>query len=66
MEPFWVVRNEEAGPPRYKHNNPIDAKREADRLARANPGQRFTVLRSEGHAEQNDVAWTEHDEIPFF
>lgn len=67
MDTFWLVWNEAHGAPRVKHNTSDSAKREAERLARLNPGQRFHVLESVATCERNDVTWTEHcgTPIPF-
>ncbi len=67
--PFFLVWCEDGGEPRHKHDTHDAAKREADRLARANPGSRFFVLtplesvvRSDLHREQFD-AYVE--DVPF-
>ena len=41
---FWIVWCEGGGNPTVKHADYDRAKREAQRLARANPGRRFVVL----------------------
>jgi hypothetical protein len=41
---FWLVWNESGYPPRYRHDTEDGAVREAERLARTNPGQSFYVL----------------------
>lgn len=41
---FWLVWNESGYPPRYRHDTEESAVREAERLARVNPGQNFYVL----------------------
>lgn len=41
---FWCVWNEGGGSPTYKHAEYSTASKEAQRLARANPGKRFVVL----------------------
>lgn len=71
---FWFVWNEQRGLPTHKHWTPGEAKQEAERLARANPGQHFHVLQLIGTCAHNTVSWqfpdvrNEHDmedAIPF-
>lgn len=63
---FWFVWNEARGLPRHKHWTPQEARQEAERLARENPGQHFHVLGLLGTCAHNAVTWTEpDDEIPF-
>lgn len=65
-ECFWLVWNKDGGVPTRKHPSEASARNEAVRLAIANPGKRFVVLRSIGEAFQPPaVMWTKHDEIPF-
>lgn len=42
--PFWLVWCEDGGTPQRKHPNRASADREAERLARLNPGKSFCVL----------------------
>jgi hypothetical protein len=42
--PFWIVWNENGGPPRVKHATQQQAEAEAQRLAEAHPGDSFCVL----------------------
>ncbi|KQS81726.1 hypothetical protein ASG32_02965 [Methylobacterium sp. Leaf361] len=42
LEPYWLVHG--AGPTHYRHETKLSAIREAERLARENPGQAFVVL----------------------
>lgn len=62
---FFVVWNPAHGLPRYQHGTLAQAKAEAERLARLNPGSEFIVMQSLGSARVNDIAWTQHDDIPF-
>lgn len=66
---FWLVWNERCGPPTFKHYTLDAAKREAERLALNNPGERFHVLESLGTVRTHrPVEWTEHDDrlqVPF-
>lgn len=49
-----------------RHSTRELARNEAKRLGGLNPGVKFFVLRSEGHAVKMDpVAWEDHDVIPF-
>ena len=72
----YIVVNWDSGPSRhpYKHMTLRDAKEEAKRLARINPGVEFHVMVSLGHAIKKDVHWSNSkvgdnlewpDEIPF-
>lgn len=45
-QPFWVVWNPAGRTPTFKHYDQAEAVREAERLATANPGQKFIVLES--------------------
>ena len=64
---FWLVWNENGHAPTFKHQHPDSAKKEAERLARNNIGQRFHVLSLMGTVEVNPVQWTHFDEfdLPF-
>lgn len=53
---FWMVKGR--GPTTYQHDTLDSAKREAERLARMNPGETFTVLQAVGAVVKQDVQWT--------
>lgn len=56
VEPlFWCVWAENGGSPTVKHAEYASAKREAKRLARNNPGQRFVVLAAAAGFVKDDV-----------
>lgn len=42
--PFFVVWREGGNVPRFRHNDITSAENEAERLAKANPGEPFFVL----------------------
>lgn len=44
MRQFWMVWSPTGNPPRVKHDSEGRATVEAERLARANPGDTFIVL----------------------
>lgn len=44
--PFWLVWNPNGKNPSYRHAFEANAIREAERLARENPGETFVVLAS--------------------
>lgn len=44
---FWMVWNPDGRPPSVRHLSRISAVREAERLARSNPGECFYVLCAE-------------------
>ena len=60
MTRFFMVLG--AGTPTVRHQYRGDAEREAERLAKANPGSTFTILMSIAEVKKNDVQWTQHDE----
>lgn len=60
-KPFWLVWNQSAGyPPRFCHETRISAEKEAERLARLNPGQEYVVLEAVSKVQCRDpVQWTQ-------
>ncbi|MCM1958001.1 hypothetical protein NCZ17_01260 [Acinetobacter modestus] len=67
MNGFFIVWNEDAGNPTFKHETQESAEREAERLAKQNQGQKFHVLSSICTLEMpNPVIKTNHDyDLPF-
>jgi hypothetical protein len=69
MEPFWFVWNPRGRAPTYAHTTRQSAVTEAERLARANPGQPFVVLQAIGEVCVDDLHWQKvqnfNDDIPF-
>lgn len=59
---FWCVWCEQGGSPTVKHHYYEDAKREAVRLARANPGKPFTVLAAASAFVKDEVREIRFDE----
>jgi len=65
---YWLVWCEGGGAPTAKHQSPAAAGVEARRLAIANPGKRFVVLRSECDyfvPEPRPIVTEHTDDIPF-
>lgn len=67
---FFMVLSDRSAETRVRHPNIDLARNEAKRLALANPGVKFFVLASLGHAVTPEpVTWQRHedvsDEIPF-
>lgn len=64
---FWMVWCESTCHTRVRHASPEEARREAERLAQAIPGQRFFVLQATGIAQTvKPVTWTDlESELPF-
>lgn len=64
---FWLVWNPQREAPTRQHDTKRGAEIEAERLARANRGQRFIVLQSIGERVVDDVQRIEHvgDDLPF-
>ena len=57
---FFMVWNPNGYPPRVQHGDRASADREATRLARENPGQRFVVLMAMAEFIKDDVRMTEY------
>ncbi len=66
-KPFWLVWNPDGNSPRFQHPTEQSARTEAERLARANPGNQFVVLESVAAYTRTDVATVNlrPDPIPF-
>lgn len=65
---FWLVWNPRGDQPQRKHDTKASAEKEAERLARANRGERFIVLQSIIELVVDDVRRIEHaenSELPF-
>jgi hypothetical protein len=65
---FYVVWQPENGAPTVHHGSYQDAKHEATRLANANRGKKFFVLKAVGYMEfpQPQATWTTLDDgCPF-
>ena len=65
-EAFWMVKG--PGPASARHDTRSSAEREAERLARANPGQDFYVLQAIALIRKVDVeriALCADEHIPF-
>ena len=65
QEHFWMVVGN--GAPYYRHRDESSAKREAERLAKLNPGLKFFVVKTIGCVESTSVLWhtTLYDPVPF-
>lgn len=65
--PFWMVWNPRGNAPVVRHASEKQARDEAERLARTNPGHRFHVLENKGCCEFQAVHWTKPSEewVPF-
>jgi hypothetical protein len=64
MDRFWMIWSPAGRAPMVQHDSPNKARAEAERLARANPGQQFYVLEAQGVCQLQDVIWTSF-ELPF-
>lgn len=71
MKPRYFVWSPRGRVPSFEHPTAQNAKIEAERLARLNPGEKFMVLQSIAECEKVDVTWREHQpdfqesDIPF-
>lgn len=61
MNEFWLVWDEHGNRPTVKHDSATSAQREAERLARANMGHTFHVLKVVGSCSKTDVSWTRYE-----
>ena len=62
---FWCVWNEGKRSPTVKHDSYHQAKTDAMRLARSNPGDRFVVLAAAAAFEKVDVQKIEYADAPW-
>lgn len=64
---FWMVWGENGGAPSVRHSSPELAQREAERLAKVAPGQKFYVIEAKKVAVKTDTLTFElhEEEIPF-
>ena len=69
MQNFYLVWNPgNLQAPKVRHQSEQEARAEAERLARLNPGQKFYVLQTVAFCAKVDVRWSDEnsgDEIPF-
>lgn len=59
---FWMVLGRAM--PVFKHNTEQSARTEAERLAKINPGESFTVLESVGTCSMSSMVWQMFNEKP--
>ncbi|MGE4366176.1 hypothetical protein [Thermomonas sp.] len=67
-EPFWLVWNPRGHNPRHQHSTLDGATREAERLARTNPGEMFIVMESVGALVVDNIQRINlrpEDQLPF-
>ena len=64
---FWLVWNEHKKefPPKFKHEYEKQAEAEAERLAKANPGQTFVVLKSVSYRVVDSMVRGKYETMPF-
>lgn len=64
---FWMVWNEGRMPPRKKHPSRLEAEKEAERLAKYQPGDKFIVLEAIAMVSLGKLNWTvfEPEDLPF-
>ena len=70
LRPFWLVWSNDGYPPKFQHDSPDGAEREAQRLAREKPGQYFYVLEPISRSVKSDVETVRFtgdpdDQVPF-
>ena len=67
--PFWLVWCDTGFAPKFKHSTIESAEKEAERLARENPGRNFYVVMPICEMKKADVTVQhftyEKDELPF-
>lgn len=56
-QPFYMIWCEGRSAPTAKHMSEDSAGNEAERLAKANPGKTFHVLKSFASCTKHDVEW---------
>lgn len=65
MRKFWLVWCVGAGTPTHIHYTHESACKEAERLARKNPGKRFEVMERVASVIKQDVVWEGELPMPF-
>ena len=67
--PFWFVWNAHGHAPTHRHPSLQDASKEAERLARLNPNERFHILEAKESCvlDPQPVSWVKVDPnwVPF-
>ena len=60
--PFWLVWNRRGRKPVYEHESYFSARAEAERLAKANPGEAFYVLAPvcRGGSDRHNLVWSHY------
>lgn len=66
MRQFWLVWNLKRSTPTVPHGTERQARAEAERLARSNPGETFHVVTSVGACTRSDLHWDEVEIEPPF
>lgn len=51
--------------PNYRHSSQSAAEKEAERLAKINPGEEFIILKALKKVVVQSVHWADLEEIPF-
>lgn len=64
---FWMVWRDNGHAPTRKHATEAEARSEAERLARVNPGAELHVLQAFASCKKLDVMWRGEfpNEVPF-
>lgn len=69
MEEFWLIWCDSGGAPSFKHWHETGAREEAERLARANRGKTYWVMKSQAAVTEPlpPLTWTDAQppEVPF-
>jgi hypothetical protein len=62
--PFWLVWNRRGRKPVFEHDSYVSARREAERLSRANPGEAFYVLApvARGGFDRSNICWSHYEQ----
>lgn len=63
---FWLVWNQDGRVPRFRHKDKLAAEREAERLARMNPGERFYLCYVESYVVAGELTTVKlKEDVPF-
>jgi hypothetical protein len=61
MKAFWMIWNEGNRGPTIQHFTIKEVRKEAERLARLNPGQKFYILSAIDCCRMNDISWASEE-----